>query len=223
VGLVGSYEQGLEYIEQQQRVQQPDGVNISDSKATSLLLHDLSMADLSIKDEDDLDNQADDLYCSAECAEAPSAQPTAPAPAADMQTRHLLAPAGPAEDDNVEQWCNDAAEKPAAAAAAAAAVPAAVMLSPGHKVLLWLGSSLGNFTREAGAAFLKTVRELALRPGATLCAPRVLLLLLLLGLDTVRSGGVVDIAAHSPMALRPSLVHSSASLSVYKNAIRSHW
>eukprot|EP00775_Hariotina_reticulata_P011388 gene11388-11536_t len=185
VGLVGAYEQGLEYIQQQQ-----NGADMSNRNPNSLLLHDLSMADIRITEEDDLDNQADDLCCSGECTEAPSHHAIAPAAAAGRDT-HRLAPAGPGIDDNSNQWCNDDADK-----AAPAADPAGLSGPGQHKVILWLGSSLGNFTREGGAAFLKRIKELALQPGDKL----------LVGIDRRNQAAQVQLAYCDPQRVTRAFI-----------------
>eukprot|EP00775_Hariotina_reticulata_P003031 gene3031-3311_t len=182
VGLVGTYEQGLEYIQQQQ-----GGAGLCDSpNANSLLLHDLSMADLRITEgSNDLDNQADDLCCcnNGDCIQPPSA------PAAEAtETHHLLAPAGPGMgDSNDEQWCNNAAGKPAASG----------MRGLGqHKVILWLGSSMGNFTREGCAEFLNRIKELALQPGDKL----------LVGIDRRNPAPQVQLAYCDPQGVNRAFI-----------------
>lgn len=130
VGLVGTYDEGLEYIWQQEQQQQTSARSGPGSSYT--------LGGLASSDSDTLTDQQVRSSGSSEC---------------DLE-----------DSGSVDAAINfvDSSSSPVKEAGS---VRLQLGTGGAPKVILWLGSSIGNCHREEAVAFLQQVKEKAMRPG----------------------------------------------------------
>jgi hypothetical protein len=206
VGLVGTYQEGLAYLEQQQQQHAAvgggkdiitpcdscDSTCTGSNKPLSLQLPAVHNLLLSATSDED----------SSAAAEATNSSSSSSS--IDLQgaaARPGLSHHGSGSSSISSDWFVELSATAAASSGAAAAAPAGEELyaisaaapplcptaaqpgqpirhqqlpavastastaAPAGKVILWLGSSIGNSTREEGAAFLRQLKEAAMQPG----------------------------------------------------------